>query len=119
MSRRFTDADALRWLGITLAIDQAVNSPDEIGVAGLVTPKSWIALGYVATRPGGTAKYADVRDRLRLVQSTMTRVVKVLEAAGYVTRSFDASTGDLLLKVTTEGRNALGEVFFHASKSNV
>lgn len=120
MSRRLLpDAEALRWLGLTLAIDQAIDNPKALGVADLVTPRSWHALVYVSTRPDAVAAYSEIRDSLGLSQNTMTRVVKALERARYVLRSFDGSTGAVLLRLTPDGRNALGEIYFHASKFNV
>lgn len=116
MARRFDDAEASRWLSITLAIDEAISDPEEVGVAGLTSPRSWIALVYMASRPGGSARYTDLLGHCRFVQSTLARLLKELEEVGYVTRSFEGANHEVLLKATTTGRDAVGKVFSHASR---
>lgn len=119
MSRRFNSADALRWLEVSLAIDLAIDDPKSLGVANLVTPRSWLVLVYIGAKPDEVASYAEVRDCCRLAQNTMTRTVKALESARYVVRTYDANTGGLLLRLTPTGRNALGAIFSHAASRSV
>lgn len=116
MSRRITVAEASRWLGITLAIDEAVRNPNELGVAGFSSPKCWHVLIYLESQADSTAKYAQALEDCGFVQSTLARVLKEVETAGYVSRSYDSETREVLLKATVEGRDAVGRIFDHASR---
>lgn len=119
MARRFDDAEASRWLKIDLAVDEALDDPAEVGVAGFTSPKAWRVLIYLARRPAGAALYADVLADCRLAQSTLARLLRELEQVRYVARTFEGPNHEVLLKTTTDGRDAVGKIFSHASKFNI
>ena len=119
MSRRSTDADALVWLSLNLAIEKALKNPETLGVAQLKTLKSWAVLGFLTKRTDGVASYTEIRDKLEISQNTMTRVVNVLEHAKYIAREFDGSSGALLLRLKPQGRIAFGAVHSHALEAHI
>jgi DNA-binding MarR family transcriptional regulator len=119
MARRFDNAEASRWLEIDLALDEALADPTEVGVAGFTSPKAWRALIYLVTRPAAEALYAEVLAHCRVPQSTLARLLRELEQVRYVTRTFEGANHEVLLKATTDGRDAVGKIFFHASKLDI
>lgn len=109
------DADAflLRyWLRFTIA---STHPPEGVTVFSSISP--WLVLAFLRTVPDQEASVADIIKGSMLSDRSVSRALAALESAGYVARrqaNNDARTEHL--RVTKEGRTALGKVF-HAAQS--